>query len=792
MVRNWKLYVAAAVLVSLVAGIVASARAATYEEIDAAVAKGQEFLFSKMKAAGRWEADPRRTGDGHDWETMQGGTYGGYTASAVYALLASGVRPQDERIQSAIEFLKDADVVGPYAVAMRAQVWTFLPRGPQTLRLYKHDLDQLMRTLNKKGPAAGLWDYQAISGGGTRIDHSVSQYGVLGLWACAQGGANIDLEQWREFDAVWREHQHPNGGWSYDGNGSDGKAVTHTMTAAGIATLYITQEFIPSPLGLNCIDNPVDEHIERGMRWFSINFKDVPDNNYLWYGIERIGAASGRKYFGDQDWYQLGAARVVGSQLPDGSWKTSFPGSTAIPDTAFALLFLSRGRAPIVMNKLDYTAIGSNVEAAGPWNRRPRDAANLAKWIARQGERYLGWQVVTLRGGHRDLLDAPILYLAGSEGLVFNEEEIAVMRRYVEDGGLILGNADCGKEEFVRAFRKLGAQLFPEYTFRELPATHPILAGQQFRAEKWKERVTVQGLSNGARELMVLIPSADAGRAWQQRINSGKEHLFQLGANIYFYATDKRPPRQRGDTHLVEDEGFPADAEIGVARIMLSPDSDPEPGGWRRLATLVQNDYGLGLKVQRVKLGEDKLAGGAGSVAHLTGTKAFELSAEQRDELKAFVTTGGTLLVDAAGGSAAFADAAQRELAATFGPDATKQLSAPLPLTHPLFANPAAPIDKVAYRLFAMERLTGGLKAPRVRGITSGGSRLGVIFSREDLSTGMVGQPVDGILGYDPATATAIVRNVVLLAARINKAATAARPVKPAKPLKRAPAGDGL
>ena len=794
MARTRTSYVTASLaLIVILSSAGSSARAATFEEVDETIAKGQAFLFSKMKSTGRWEPDPRRRGDDNAWEKMQGGTWGGYTAVATYALLASGVRPQDERIQPAIEFLKEADIVGPYAVAMRAQVWTFLPKSAQTQKLYRRDLEQLMRTYIKQGPAVGMWDYEAVPGGSPRIDHSISQYGVLGLWACAQGGVNVDLDQWRTIDTAWRDQQYPNGGWSYIGNGKDNQAVTHSMTAAGIATLFITREFLPSPLGLNCTDNPADEHIERGMRWFSMNFKDVPNSNYCWYGIERIGAASGRKYFGNQDWYDVGAERVVRSQKEDGSWQTDFPGSAPIPDTAFALLFLSRGRAPVVLNKLDYTAIGSMVEAAGVWNRRPRDAANLARWIGRQGERYLGWQVVTLRGGAQDLLDAPILYVAGSDNLVFEDADVATLRQYVEEGGLILGNADCGKTEFTRAFQRLGERMFPNYAFRELPASHPILARQQFRADKWKERVSLLGLSNGVREMMLLIPSADAGRAWHQRVDSGKEHLYQLGANIYLYATDKRSPRIRGETHVVYDDGLPSDGEIPVARIILGEDSDPEPGGWRRLANVVHNEHGLALKIENIKLGEGKLKGAKGFVAHMTGMKPFELTTPQRDELKAFVDAGGTLLVDAAGGAGPFADAAQRQLAETFGgADAAKQLSTPLPMNHLLFANPAAKIERISYRPYAMERLTGGLKAPRLRGITVN-NRLGVIFSREDLSAGMVGQDVDGVLGYDPVTATAIARNVILMAAGVTKAPAGPRPTT-TRSRKRvlAPAGDGL
>ena len=55
------------------------------------------------------------------------------------------------------------------------------------------------------------------------------------------------------------------------------------------------------------------------------------------------------------------------------------------------------------------------------------------------------------------------------------------------------------------------------------------------------------------------------------------------------------------------------------------------------------------------------------NVAHLTGTTAFQFTPEQRQELMRFVAAGGTLVIDAAGGSAPFADAAEKELAAMFG-----------------------------------------------------------------------------------------------------------------------------
>ena len=57
----------------------------------------------------------------------------------------------------------------------------------------------------------------------------------------------------------------------------------------------------------------------------------------------------------------------------------------------------------------------------------------------------------------------------------------------------------------------------------------------------------------------------------------------------------------------------------------------------------------------------------------------------------------------------------------------------------------------------------GKLSVPRLAAIEVGGSPR-VFFSREDLSAGLMAAPVDGIVGYDPDTATAIVRNVLVFA----------------------------
>jgi hypothetical protein len=54
------------------------------------------------------------------------------------------------------------------------------------------------------------------------------------------------------------------------------------------------------------------------------------------------------------------------------------------------------------------------------------------------------------------------------------------------------------------------------------------------------------------------------------------------------------------------------------------------------------------------------------------------------------------------------------------------------------------------------------LRGPQIKAIKVS-DRAAVYYSREDLSAGLVGEPVDGIVGYEPASATAIMCNLVIL-----------------------------
>ena len=765
------------VLAATLALAPAAARAATPEEVARSIAKGKAFLYLK-EHGDNWEFTPKAEPKGAGY-SESGGQWGGVTALCVWSLIVAGEDPRSPQLKPAVDWLKKAKITGVYAVGTRCQVWRLLPQTPEVKSLARADAEELTRGLNTTGAAKFLYGYQCEHRTPDDIDHSSSQFGVLGMWSCDQIVPElVPTSYWKNVNARWEFDQQGDGGWFYRNAPFDTGDHLHnstqtSMTAAGVATLYLTQDYTRRDVGAKCGGNVTNPHIEAGLKYLIAHKADwTPDSAHFgtpvneWYagytlfGIERVAVASGLKYLGDVDWYQYGADWCLKNQADSGSWN----GDADVDNTAFCLLFLARGQAPVLIDKVQYdNADGPDAGREGHWNERPRDVANFVKWFARESERGdLNWQITNLTVPEAELHDAPFLYFAGNQPLRLRADQKAKVKAYVEQGGMLLFNSDCGgskepgQNPFVASVVGLMHELFPDDEFRDLPADHPIYA-EPFSPKRWKQPPTLRGLTNGVRELAILLPD-DPARTWQlqQTVGTGREEAYQSLYDIVLYGTDKRPLRTRGTPFLVaRDENIKTDRTVKIGRLKYAGNWDPEPGGWRRLANVLHNHDGVDLDVRTVEFGKNELAGLP--LVHMTGTTRFKLTDAQQDELKRYVAGGGTLLVDAAGGSPTFAQAAEGMLSTMYPPG----LGDPLPPTDKIYSA-FDPRFQVHYRPFAVQML-GRLTVPQVRAITVD-DRPAVYYSREDLSGGLVGEPVDGVLGYDPETATDITAGIVLRA----------------------------
>lgn len=655
----------------------------------------------------------------------------GPSSLATLALLEAGVPVQDPRMKKALEYLT-GNTHKTYTLGLRANVWMNAykqTREKKFRELLEHDV-KLLVTSTKDGS----YNYNCRGQGKSSGDNSNSHYGLYGAWAGVLAGLEMNQKvmqaYWMKVLKHWLKDQCEDGGWQYRRAGAKGKT---SLTPAGCVSVFVCMDNLYVQGFENCRErtpNAVDKAIEAGLEWMAKNWNGG-GNGYTLYNVERLGLASGLKYFGTTDWYKAGATRLIGTK---GKGKRG-----TVIESSFALLFLVRGRNAVLFNKLKHE---------GDWRNRPRDLARVTRWLTNQVEKKLYWQIIGLEVPTSEWHDAPILIITGSNDPEFTDKDIAKLRKFVHEGGMILGVAECRGRGFDQAMREAYKKMFPKYELMKLPPEHPLYNLQY----KLKGQPDLWELSNGVRPL-VIHTNDDLTLSWQLNRYATETPMFQAAGNIYAYVTDMGQLRQRGAEHWPADPGR-AGKTIKVARIKWPGNYDPEPLALERFARKYQAETGVGIAV--VELEPEQLPGSGAAVAFLTGTSKLKLTPAQRTALKRYALEhDGRVIVDAACGNRAFADSATQVLEETFGMGSL----VPLYLDHASLCPDGKALEKLYYRRSARRIGRRGADA-RLRHILDEG-RSAVVFSREDLTTGLLAVEVYGCKGYQPESAYRIVRNLL-------------------------------
>jgi hypothetical protein len=700
------------------------------QAVGEAIKKGADYLWSRQKPNGSWPpfgSDPKAN------------TYNpaGPTALAVYALLESGVAPQDPRMVKALDWLAAQTSDKTYTLGIRCNVW--LAANKKTRAKYYNQLAQDANQL-VESTKDGSYNYFSKGDHQSSGDNSNSQYGLLGTWAGEMGGVEIRKEYWDLVLKYWIVSQTPDGGWSYN---RTNPGTRPTMVAAGVASLFVCYDNLYSDKEIGAT-KAVDPIIQKGLDWFDKNFvRTLSTNGYYLYGVERVGLASGLKYFGQADWYKLGATKLLQAQKPNGSWEG---GHGADVETPFALLFLIRGRHSVLFNKL---------QREGDWNNRPRDLASLTRWISRTYETTVNWQVINLKVPVREWHDAPILYIAGYQPPKFSDEDINNLRTFVQQGGMLLTCTEGGGQ-FKTGIREVYKKLFPKYELAAVPPEHDLYHRAVYYELPSRPKFFM--VSNGVRPLAIHVDD-DLARSWQLGKVSTERWAFEAAANIFMYATDKEQLRYRGVSLWPEQAQFEPARTVKLARLQHGGDYDPEPLAYERFAVLLGKETKVKLEVVP-PAPIASLGATDAKVAALTGTGPLKLTDEEKAALKKYVEGGGTLVIDAAGGSQQFAESVEQMLLGMYGPDSLRALDA----SSPIYQLKGMEINEVKYRRQA-KRILGNKRQASLQ-VVLVKDRPAIIYSAQDLTSGLVGCPAYPCAGYAPDSAYQLMRNIVLSAGK--------------------------
>ena len=667
-----------------------------------------------------------------------GGVHGGLDALCVYALAQCGLAIHDDRIDIHKESMKGM-LTALDALPIEHDILTYghgLRATALALHNRKEDRKALQLDVNWliKSHKGGAYDY-AEARAMDRWDNSNSQYGLLGVWAGAEAGIEVPSVYWNSVQKHWVDCQSPEGGWGYTFGGP-----TLSMTLAGVASLFVCHDYLESAqFGGNVGRPPFSPALAKSLKWLEQG-DVILDNGGNWgytlYGVERVGLASGFKFFGKHDWFRERAREALDQQQPDGSW-----GGNEV-DTAYALLFLARGRHPILMNKLRFD---------GFWANRPRDVANLARFAGKELERPLNFQVVSVQRDWTDWTDSPILYLASHVAPKLTEDQIDNIRKFIEAGGLLYTQADGGQSAFDQYAVELAKKLFPQYPMMAVPKEHLVYS----MLYKIDPAPPLKMVSNGVRALMIHSPQ-DLSMAWQLRMEKSRPAAFQLGVNLFLYAAGKTDLRNRVSSNTLAEPPTATGGSIQVAHLRHPGTWNPEPAAWPRFSRWFQQETSCGVVELAVDL--DALQPTTAPLAHLTGAAAFEPTPAQIVAVRHYVDAGGTLLIESSGGNVVFSDSATRLLSKAFPEASLKKLPGNHPLYAASFPGMNALAELPALRSYTQTHL--GKDVGALEGFSYGKGR--VIYTSLDITSGLLGTHTWGIFGFNPAYAQSLLKNALL------------------------------
>ncbi len=745
------------------------------QAVSEAIERGVKFLKGEQQPGGNW--------------TEYSNQPGAKGALATLALLSCGVKTDDPTIQASLRRLRSIRPHQTYAVALQTMVLCAAD-SRKDMVLIQGNVRFFEQYQIGSGPTKGAWGYPDQVG-----DHSNSQFALLALYEAERVGAKVKPQTWKNAYDYWLSAQLPDGAFAYKKN----RALTTgtaSMTCAGIGALVIASGEVNAGDAtvvngaVQCCGNQSDnDAIERAVAWLGRNFQvdsNVGEPNDRWllyylYGVERVGRLTARRFIGEHDWYREGAEFLIKNQnkIGGGYWSRNDPTKVEedkVIATSLALLFLSKGRRPVLMAKLEH-------DPERDWNNHRRDAAHLTSYVERQWRRDLTWQIINVeQASVDDLLQAPVLYLSGRKAPEFSNEEVQRLRQYIESGGFIFAEACCEGTEFDTGFRALMERMFPEeeYRLRLLPPTHSIWSAEErVNPDYVKE---LYGIDFGCRTSVVYCPDnlscyweLDRPHRVEEFDATVQDQIAaanSIGINVLAYATGRELKyKDEIPTQLVGGDPS-ASGERGallLPNIIHSGGHDVAPGALPNLLRFVSQKSGIRVSTDRreVSLADPKLYNYP--ILFMHGRNQFQLKEEERQQLRSFIEHGGVLIANSVCASEAFSKSFAAEMQAIF----PEQSLEAIPSDHEMFSPSFGGFDlkQVTIRRPA-ERAAGSDRPatvdtittpPRLDGIKLD-ERYAVIFSRYDLSCALEKHDSLECEGYTREDAAKLGLNLILYA----------------------------
>lgn len=184
-------------------------------------------------------------------------------------------------------------------------------------------------------------------------------------------------------------------------------------------------------------------------------------------------------------------------------------------------------------------------DGGGDWYANPSSLPNLLAAIRSRTDLVVADRERSLRLTDPGLWDVPYLYMTGHGNVTFSNDEVRLLRAYLEGGGFLHADDNYGMDE---AFRREIARVFPDAPLVEVPLDHPVYHivydfpdGIPKIHEHDAKPAQGFGVFLGGRLVVYYSYQSDLGDGWEDpTVHDDPAELHEaalrMGVNLFTYA----------------------------------------------------------------------------------------------------------------------------------------------------------------------------------------------------------------------------------------------------------------
>jgi hypothetical protein len=184
-------------------------------------------------------------------------------------------------------------------------------------------------------------------------------------------------------------------------------------------------------------------------------------------------------------------------------------------------------------------------DGGGDWYANPSSLPNLLAAVRSRTTLRVSVEekVVTLQDD--DLWNVPYIYMTGHGNVRWSDQDLRILRRYLEQGGFLHADDNYGMDASIR--RELG-RLFPDHPLVEVPLDHPVYH-LVYEFPKGIPKIHVHdgkpaqgfGIFLDGRLALYYSYQSDLGDGWEDPevhhdTPQKRESALRMGVNLFSYA----------------------------------------------------------------------------------------------------------------------------------------------------------------------------------------------------------------------------------------------------------------